>query len=73
MLRNYIIFAENAYDHIYELLKCEDCKYFRKAEEHDYRYRDSCAHPHGLVRPLPDGFCNYAIRKPIYEREEDHE
>ena len=69
----YVIEAQNAGDFVYELICCEHCKYFRKAEDYDYRYRDSCDHPHGLVRPLPDGFCNYAAEKPVYEREEDHE
>lgn len=66
----YIIEADNMGDLTYELLTCEHCRYFRKADEHEYRYKDSCAHSAGMVRPYPDGFCSYASLKPIYEREE---
>lgn len=72
-MRCYIIRADNADDLIYELITCEHCKYFRKAEEHEYRYKDSCDHPAGMVRPWPEGFCSCAAEKPIYEREENHE
>lgn len=65
----YVIEAQNAGDFVYELICCKHCKYFRKAEEHEYRYKDSCDHPDGMVRPEPDGFCSYASLKPIYERE----
>lgn len=66
----YIIKADNASDFLDELIPCERCRYFRKPEEHEYRYKDSCDHPAGMVRPWPDGFCSYASWKPIYEREE---
>lgn len=67
----YVIVADNADDMIYELIPCEHCKYFRKADEDEYRYKDSCDHPHGLVRPERSGFCNYAAWKS--REEEDHE
>ncbi len=50
-------------NHSPELIRCRDCKNFRKAEDHAYRYRDSCDDPHGLVRPVPEGFCNYGEEK----------
>ena len=66
----YVIEAQNAGNFIYELITCEHCKYFKKADEHEYRYKDSCSHPGGMVRPQPDGFCYYAAEKPVYERKE---
>ena len=69
----YIIEAQNAGNVIYELITCEHCKYFIKAEMHECRYKDSCSHPGGMVRPQPNGFCYYAAEKPIYEREEEKE
>lgn len=50
----YVIEAQNAGEYIYELITCEHCKYFIKAEMHEYRYKDSCSHPGGMVRPQPD-------------------
>ena len=67
----YILEADNAGDVIYVLITCEHCKYFRKAGEHEYRYKDSCDHPHGMVRPTPEGFCSYASFK--IREEKDHE
>ena len=67
----YILEADNAGDIIYALITCEHCKYFRRADEHEYRYEDSCDHQQGMVRPSPEGFCSYASFKLI--EEEDHE
>lgn len=69
----YVIEAQNAGNFIYELITCEHCKYFIKADMHEQRYKDICSHPGAMVRPQPDGFCYYAAEKPIYEREEEHD
>ena len=73
MIRYYIVCVEDGElaSETTELITCEHCKYFRRADEHEYRYKDSCGHPHGMVRPSPEGFCSYASFKLI--EEEDHE
>lgn len=67
----YVFAADNAGDLIYELITCEHCTYFRKAEDLGYRYRYSCDNPAGMVRPEPAGFCSCAAWRP--REDADHE
>ncbi len=42
-----------------EVVRCKDCKNFRRNEEND----PYCADRRGLSDPEPDGFCNFGERR----------
>lgn len=45
-----------------EVIRCRDCKHFRKVPYHDGSIKTKCSGVFTFIEPNPDGFCAWAER-----------